>query len=198
MAKTQTAGEPRAGAVATLEHLPKLPVGEQRPAPFAPACALFRRHLRGSGLKFTPERAAVLDAVLNRGGSAGLFHADAVVDDLRAAGVRGSRATVYRTLHHLQEAGLLRQVSFDGARQGYYELVAGGLDAGGPRDYLVDAETGEVFPVPDQGSDSPAARLREARDAACRAMGFEPVRHQFHVFARRKRRPLRKGQKVTD
>ncbi len=159
--------------LATLDHLPRLPVGDDPIRPFAPACATFRTFLRKQGLKFTPERAAILDAVLKH---EALFHADSIVAALRDGEARGSRATVYRTLAHLQDAGLLRQVAFDGARQGYFEVVTGRR---GPRDYLVDAETGEVIQLIDDD-------LLAARDAACRKLGYEPVRHHFHVFARKR------------
>ena len=155
-----------------LRPLPKMPDGGRTITPFAPACATFRSHLRRNGLKFTRERAAVLDAVLRR---PSLFDAESIVDAIRDEGHRGSRATVYRTLASLQEAGLLRQVVFGNA-QAFYEVIAGGRET---HDYLVDIETGEVIPV-----QSPA--LRAARDALCAEHGYEPVRHQFHAFVRRK------------
>ena len=161
-------------AVATLDHLPRLPVGDDPIRPYAPACATFRTFLRRHGLKFTPERAAILDVVLKH---ESLFHADAIVEALKGHENRGSRATVYRTLAHLQDAGLLRSVAFDGARQGYYEVVTG---ARGPNDYLVDAETGEVIQLSGE-------EMRKARDAVCRALGYEPVRHHFYVYARKRR-----------
>ena len=162
----------KATAVATLEHLPKLPPGGQAsPAKFAPACATFRRFLRDKGLKFTPERAAVLDLVLRQ---PPLFDAETLADQVKREGHRGSRATVYRTLGHLQESGLIRQIVF-GNGHGYYEVVQAG---GGGNDYLVDVETGEIIPFKSEA-------LEAARDEVCREMGVEPVRHQFHVFVRR-------------
>ncbi|MEM1010700.1 MAG: transcriptional repressor [Planctomycetota bacterium] len=162
--------------VLKLDPLPRLPDKQGPDRSVAPACATFRSFLRRRGLKFTRERAAILDTVLRR---ETLFHADGVAEDLRQAGLSGSRATVYRTLGHLQEAGLIRQITFDGGRHGFFERVA---DPSGPRepgDYLIDAESGDVVRV-----DAP--ELREARDALCRRLGFEPIRHQFHVFARRR------------
>ncbi len=158
-----------------LKSIPPLPQTKGPPRSVAPACAIFRTFLRRKKLKFTRERAAVLDAILRM---EGLFAADAVAEDLQASGRAGSRATVYRTLTHLQEAGLLRQVLFDGSRHALFEVVA---DPAGPRqpsDYLIDADTGEVLRI-----ESP--ELRQARDELCRRLGFEPVRHSFHVFARR-------------
>ena len=162
----------RPAAVATLDrdHLPKLPSGDGRVLPFAPACATFRRHLRESGLKFTPERAAVLDVVLRE---PALFDAERVADEIKRQGHRGSRATVYRTLGHLQEAGLLRQVIF-GPGQGFFEVDTGSRAS----DYVIDVETGEILPVQSD-------ELRRAREAVCRELGVEAVRHQCHIFVRR-------------
>lgn len=168
-----SANASKTSAVATLDHLPKLPAGDKPPPPkFAPACATFRSFLRGKGLKFTPERAAVLDVVL---GQPALFDAENVADAIKEQGHRGSRATVYRTLGHLQEAGLIRQVVF-GDGHGFYELVPAG---GGGHDYLVDIDTGEIIPFRSE-------TLENARDEVCRELGVEPVRHQFHVFVRRR------------
>ena len=40
------------------------------------------------------------------------FDADQLIDDMKAAGLRVSRATVYRTLAKLVDAGLLRRLEF--------------------------------------------------------------------------------------
>jgi Fur family ferric uptake transcriptional regulator len=155
-----------------LDSIPRMPSGDQPVAPYAPACATFRSFLRRKGLKFTPERAVVLDVVLRQ---PALFDADAILGILQREGHRGSRATVYRTLGHLLEAGLLRAVNF-GNNQGFYEVSVGGRQT---PDYFIDVASGEIIPVNDE-------RLQKLRDTICREMGFEPVRHQLHVFVRRK------------
>src|SRR3569623_2702031 len=120
-----------------LPNLPKVPVGTGREAmPYEPVCAIFRRYLHGQKLKFTPERAMILDAVLRM---SGLFHADQLVQDLNQLGHRVSRATAYRTLAHLQDAGILKQVFFDN-KQSHYEVLAGRQ----AYDYLICVVTGKV------------------------------------------------------
>jgi Fur family ferric uptake transcriptional regulator len=136
-------------------------------APYEPVCAVFRRYLHGRKLKFTPERAMILDAALRR---EGLFEAEQLVADVTKLGHRVSRATVYRTLAHLQDAGVLRQVFFDN-RQSYYEVIAGR----GENDYLICVETGRVIEFHSE-------RLRQLRDEICREHGFSPLSHQFHIF----------------
>src|SRR5688500_13714290 len=105
-----------------LAHLPRMSSAPPQDArPYEPVCALFRRYLHGQKLKFTPERAMILDAVLRK---EGLFDAEGLVDDLKKLGHRVSRATAYRTLTHLQDAGILKQVFLDN-KQTYYEVLAG-------------------------------------------------------------------------
>lgn len=155
-----------------LPSLPRVKVaaaaGASREAlPYEPVCAIFRRYLHGEKLKFTPERAMILDAVLRKNG---LFDAEQLVGDLTRLGHRVSRATAYRTLAHLQDAGILKQVFFDN-KQSYYEVIAGRQT----NDYLICVETGRVVEFASE-------RLRKLRDEICREHGFEPVSHQFHVY----------------
>jgi Fur family ferric uptake transcriptional regulator len=152
-----------------LPSLPKNSVIQQRQAlPYEPVCAIFRRYLHEQKLKFTPERAMMLDAVLRRDG---LFEPEQIVDNLKSLGHRVSRATVYRTLAHLQDAGILKQVFFDN-RQSYYEVIAGRQTY----DYLICVATGRVIEF---NSD----KLRKLRDEICKEHGFEPLSHQFHIYA---------------
>jgi Fur family ferric uptake transcriptional regulator len=152
-----------------LSSLPKIARGSGREqTPYEPVCAIFRRYLHGEKLKFTPERAMMLDAVLRK---EGLFEPEQVVEDLKALGHRVSRATVYRTLGHLQDAGILRQVFFDNKRS-HYEVIAGRQ----AYDHLICISTGRVIEF---SSD----KLRALRDEICREHGWDPVSHQFQIFA---------------
>src|SRR5687767_3643123 len=118
-----------------LPSLPKMArEGHRETAPYEPVCALFRRYLHQEKLKFTPERAMILDAVLRK---EGLFEPEQLIDGLKGLGHKVSRATVYRTLSHLQDAGILKQVFFDN-KQSYYEVIAGRQT----HDYLMCLEHG--------------------------------------------------------
>lgn len=72
----------------------------------APPCSVFRRHLRQVGLKYTTERAGILHAVVDADGP---FDAERLIAELRVRGLRASKATVYRTLKLLVEAGILAE-----------------------------------------------------------------------------------------
>jgi Fur family transcriptional regulator, ferric uptake regulator len=150
-----------------ISPIPKAPPIQRDGMPFEPVCAVFRRYLHGQKLKFTPERAMILDGALRHDG---LFSADVLVDELKTVGHRVSRATVYRTLTHLHDAGILKQVFFDN-KQSYFEVIAGGKS----NDYLICVETGQVIEFSSE-------RLRKLRDEICTEFGIEPLSHQFHVF----------------
>jgi Fur family ferric uptake transcriptional regulator len=151
-----------------LPNLPKLvPSPRRQTLPYEPVCAIFRRYLHDQKLKFTPERAMMLDAVMRK---SKLFDPEELVEDLKALGHRVSRATVYRTLTRLQDAGIVKQVFFDN-RQSYYQVIVGRET----HDYLICVTTGRVIEFSSE-------RLRQLRDEICREHGFDPVSHQFHIF----------------
>src|SRR6202451_594459 len=145
-----------AGGGRNLQHLPKVATVRQEALPYQPVCAIFRRYLHGQKLKFTPERAMILDAVLRK---TALFEAEQLAIDLRQLGHRVSRATVYRTLAHLQDAGILKQIFFDN-KQSYYDVIVGRH----ANDYLICVTTGNVIEF---SSD----KLRRLRDEICKEHG---------------------------
>lgn len=132
-----------------------------------PMCSIFRRFLKGRGLKFTSERARILDAAL---GEDGLFEAEQLIDNMRAGGQRASKATVYRTLKHLVDARIIREVPID-SKTAHYQVVT----AGKPIDYLIDVDTDEVI-------EFSAPELVELRNRICREHGLDPVGHRFLVY----------------
>jgi Fe2+ or Zn2+ uptake regulation protein len=78
-----------------------------------PACALFRRKLKAEGLKYTPERAQMLETVLRLGTQDARFTADRIFADVRAAGFNVSKATMYRTLKLLIDARIIERALSD-------------------------------------------------------------------------------------
>lgn len=151
-----------------LPNLPKFTAQNQRQVlPYEPVCAIFRRYLHDQKLKFTPERAMILDSALRHDG---LFEPEQLVSGLKTQGHRVSRATVYRTLNHLQDAGILKQVFFDN-KQSYYEVIAGRQ----VHDYLICVATGKVIEFNSE-------KLRLLRDEICKQQGYEPLSHRFQIF----------------
>ncbi|MEL7473963.1 MAG: Fur family transcriptional regulator [Planctomycetota bacterium] len=133
-----------------------------------PLCAVFRRHLRSEGQKYTPERARILDAIIDRDG---LFQADDLLDSLRDGEFRVSKATVYRTIKLLQDSGIIQRVPF-GDGQAHYLLIYGRS----PQDLIIDVESGRVIPVQ-------ADELEEIKARLCAEHGLEPRGHRLQIFA---------------
>ena len=133
-----------------------------------PACAVFRRTLRAEGLKYTPERARILDAVVETDEP---FQAEQLQGRLRTAGVRVSKATVYRTIKLLQQAGVIQQVLVD-AEQSHYQLAWGR----GATGLLVRVDTQELeqLDVPE---------LAAIRDRVCAQRGLKAQGVRLVIYA---------------
>ena len=136
-----------------------------------PLCAVFRRKLKSEGLKYTPERAQVLDTVMRQDG---VFEADTILKLLKGGKVRVSKATVYRTIRLLQEAGILQRVLFDDdPEQSHFQLVYGQR----PHDLLIRVDTREAVTIQ-------VPELIELRDRLCAKLGLSPVGHRLQIFAK--------------
>lgn len=141
------------------------------PAIIEPVCAVFRRTLKAEGLKYTLERAQILDAVLR---SEGLFHADELIAAMKTSGLRVSKATVYRTLKLMQQAGIIQRLLFDDDDAGRYQVVFGSTT----RDLLVRTDNAQCEPLDIPG-------LRALCEAACQSRGLTLQSHRLQVFATR-------------
>ncbi len=134
----------------------------------APLCAIFRRYLRSQSLKYTPERADVLDAIIELDD---VFEADQLLMEMRRRGHRVSKATIYRTIKLLQDAGIITQALFD-SKQAHYQLIYGKA----ARDFMVCMKTGRYVEFTDD-------ELVALRNRICRKHGWEPVGHRFQIYA---------------
>jgi Fur family ferric uptake transcriptional regulator len=151
------------GAPPSSTWLPELSA-----ASMAPLCAVFRRFLRSCNLKYTPERADILNAIIERDD---VFEAEELLLDMRRRNYRVSKATIYRTIKLLQDAGIITQALFD-SRQSHYRLIYGRA----PRDYIVCMKSGRHIEFSDD-------ELIKLRNRICRDHGWEPVGHRFQIYA---------------
>ena len=127
----------------------------------------FERYLRDHDLKLTPERRAILREFYRIHEH---IEADELLFHLRRSNVRVSRATVYRTLDLLVQAGLARRIRL-GKDHAYYEHILGReahehmICLGCDRiiEWLDPELTGLVF-------------------RNCEAQRFSPARHSLQVF----------------
>jgi len=76
----------------------------------------FERFLHKKDLRLTEARAAIVEAALARQGH---YPIEDLIADLKRRGIRGSKATVYRTLPLLAEAGILQPAVLAGESRSY-------------------------------------------------------------------------------
>lgn len=113
--------------------------------------------LRGAGQRVTQPRVAVLARVI----AAGTDHvsADTVLEEVTAHHADVHRATVYRTLDALTDAGVLRHVHLDrGVRAYHLASVAGPV----PHLHAQCARCGRVVDLPPDALGDAAERIRAA------------------------------------
>ncbi len=126
--------------------------------------------LRNAGLRVTHQRVAIL-AIL----AAATDHpnADDIYAKARVLDDTVSVATVYRTLVLLEEAGLIRKLSFDDA-PARFEMTPQG-----DHDHLVDVDTGELIEIPGD-------EITRLRAAIVANMGYEIISQHTVLRGRRK------------
>ena len=135
-------------------------MADSTPKMLMPLCSVFRRFLRNQGLKYTVERADVLQAIIDHDGP---FEAEELLLEMRNRRHRVSKATIYRTLRLLQEAGIITQALFD-SKQAHFQLIYGKQ----PRDVMVCMRTGRTI-------DFQNPELVALRDKICHELGWSPV-----------------------
>jgi Fur family transcriptional regulator, ferric uptake regulator len=143
------------------------------PTIIQPLCAVFRRKLKQEGLKYTHERARVLDVAIR---FTEPFDAEHLLAQVRGSDVRVSKATIYRTLRLLVEAGIIQRVPLSeaGEEQAFYQVVDGSTPR--PRDMIIRTDTKQLIPIE-------LPQLEALRDQACAALGLVPQGHRLYIYA---------------
>jgi len=127
----------------------------------------FLRFLRSRGLRATAERRALCREIFAQHGH---IDAEQVLEAVRAAGHKISRATVYRNLDLLVAAGLVHKVRLGGNRS-VFEHV----HPGQKHDHLACRRCGRMIEFVSPGI---AAMLAEI----CRAHGFVAQGNQLQIL----------------
>ncbi|MCX7804997.1 MAG: transcriptional repressor [Planctomycetota bacterium] len=123
--------------------------------------------LRSRGLRLTRGRRLAVEAVEACGAHFGIEDVDAAA---RAKGLRVHRATIYRAVPLLVEAGILRKVSASGGDRGEYEKGLGREH----HDHLLCLDCGRSIEVSSAAMEREQARL-------CAQHGFLAVDHQLRI-----------------
>ncbi len=129
----------------------------------------FREYLAMTGQKFTREREFILEEVFSDHEH---FDTDQLVLRLsgRKDGKQVSRATVYRTLKAMEEAGLLRKVARPNGREVWEH------DYGYPQhDHMVCEKCGELFEFHND-------EISDLIEKIASAQGFLKTSHRLEVY----------------
>lgn len=125
--------------------------------------------IRQKGLRKTPQRDAILDLIF---ASDEHFTADDLWDRIRASHLKASRATVYRTLGLLVEAGLLHEIDLGDGQTTYDPNF---LDRP-THNHLVCVDCGKVTEFEDE-------HLEVLNDCITRRLGFRAVKQSLRIEA---------------
>ncbi len=128
---------------------------------------IFRTYLKERNQRQTPERFMVLEEIYS---SDGHFDADDIFFNMKKAGTRVSRATVYNTLDLLIECGLVQRQQF-GKNQFYYERSY----AYQQHDHMICKECGVVIEFCDP-------RILEIQKLMEKIHDFNVDGHSLHLF----------------
>ena len=94
--------------------------------------------IRQCGVLATPQRVEVAQVLLERPQH---LSADQILERLRSAGSRVSKATVYNTLRLFGECGLVREITVDPTRK-YYDSTTH------PHHHFYNVDTGSLTDIP--------------------------------------------------
>jgi len=136
-----------------------------------PLCAVFRKHLKDLNQKYTTERAQILDALIQHDD---IFEAEQLQAALRDMGYSISKATVYRTLKLLQEAGIIQRIALD-ADQAHYQLA-----------YSTHREAQLVRVDTNETSRVNIPEIDAHIQAFCDREGLTLSGHRLHIYAVKK------------
>jgi len=144
-----------------------------RPQDFEEALIKYKEYLRRKHLLFTRERISILEAAMARHDH---FSVEELHDFLKAEGKKVSRATLYRNLDHLRDAGILSEVDL-GNRHVQYEHVLGHE----PHVHLICEETGEVV-------EDFSPELQAVIEAIAKKHGFSIRTFKLQIFGTQEKR----------
>ncbi|MEE9219472.1 MAG: transcriptional repressor [Acidobacteriota bacterium] len=127
----------------------------------------FNDYLGQHKLRRTQERNRILREIFSIHDH---FDVETLLFRLRKKGQLVSRATIYRTLKHLLDSKLVRQVDL-GRNRAYYEHALGRQH----HEHLVCIACGKVI-------EFSTMTMEKLRDLVCEEFNFTPVRHSYQIL----------------
>lgn len=130
------------------------------------AAARFSEYLARKRLRLTRERRAILEEMLQIRGH---FDTDQLLMHFRRKGRGVSRATLYRTLARLVEAGLVHKIEMEHG-QARYETMVGRHH----HDHMICVACGRII-------EFESREIERAQDEVCRKKGFTMTGHMHQI-----------------
>ncbi|MCK4912064.1 MAG: transcriptional repressor [Thermodesulfovibrionales bacterium] len=126
----------------------------------------FREFLESQNLRLTREREAIIEHVLRKHGH---FDPEELHFELKGNGAKVSRASIYRTIPLLVNAGIIEKVE-NTDKHAHYELILGRKH----HDHMLCTRCGKVIEFYSEG-------LERLQDRLCKAEGFKGNSHTLEI-----------------
>jgi Fur family ferric uptake transcriptional regulator len=126
---------------------------------------LYTEFLRREGKNVTPERLYILDEVL---GQSCHFKIEDIIFKMANSKQPVSRATVYRSIKTIEEAGLIKYLRSINDEK-IYEVVKE------HHDHMICEKCGKIIEFHN-------SKLEALQDSICESHGFAPQRHTMKIF----------------
>lgn len=130
------------------------------------AATRFSEYLARKRLRLTRERRAILEEMLRIRGH---FDADQLLTHFRSKGRTVSRATLYRTLARLVDAGLVHKIEMEHG-QARYETMFGRHH----HDHMICVSCGRII-------EFESREIERAQDDVCKKKGFTMTGHMHQI-----------------
>ena len=127
----------------------------------------FKKSLKDRGMLITSQRELIIEKLFTVDAH---FDIEELFQEIRRKGMRVSRATVYRTVACLENAGLIRRIDFDEAHA-HYEVVVGWKH----HEHLVCNYCGKITEFSDD-------RFEEHIQLIAKSRGFRICSHSVEIF----------------
>jgi Fur family transcriptional regulator, ferric uptake regulator len=125
----------------------------------------FIDYLRSEGKNITPERLDILDTVIKQKTH---FKIDDIIHKMTKSDKPVSRATVYRTIKTIEDAGLVKYLRSINDEK-IYEVQKE------HHDHMICESCGRIIEFHD-------TELEKLQDEICSSHGFSPQRHTMKIF----------------
>ena len=129
----------------------------------------FEAYLEKTGGRFTSQKVAIVDEIDK---TRTHFEIEAFIDKIRAKDKKFSRATVYRTVKQLLDAGLIQKISMQDGKV-FYERTPDHQQ----HDHLICNVCGRILEIHDEA-------VGQLLDVLCQKIGFEPEYRSLHIYGK--------------